>query len=113
MTSETAVQNNELIPERVRAVLRAHGWTWKSCGAAFGLMGGIIAPLLGFALTALAWLIGDWHGVPLKHTGTILLFLTIPLLIFGAHCLDLIDKENEHSRARDSRTEESDLAGRV
>jgi hypothetical protein len=47
------------------------------------------------ALTALGWFIGDWHGFHFGRDGSVLLFLTIPLLIFGAHCLDFMDKETE------------------
>jgi hypothetical protein len=31
----------------------------------------------------------------LQRFSTILLFLTIPLLVLGAHCLDLLDAERE------------------
>ena len=95
MTSEFALRNDDLTLGRIRATLRDHGWTWKSTGACVGLLGGVIAPLVGLALTALAWFIGDWHGFHLGRDGAVLLFLTIPLLIFGAHCLDLMDKETE------------------
>jgi hypothetical protein len=62
----------------------------------FGLSCGIISPLIGSVLTAIAWFTGpEWHGLPLHRGGTVLLFLTIPFLIFGAHCLDLIDKQNK------------------
>lgn len=97
MTSEFAVRHNDLPPERLRAALRCHGWTWKSTGACVGLFGGVILPLVGLALTALAWFTGDWHGFHLRRDGAVLLFLTIPLLIFGAHCLDLLDKEIERA----------------
>lgn len=97
MTSEFAVRDNDLPPGRLRAALQCHGWTWKSTGACLGFFGGVIAPILGLALTALAWFIGDWHGFHLQRDGTIFLFLTIPLLIFGAHCLDLLDKEDERA----------------
>ena len=74
-------------------LLRVHGWTFKTGGAAFGLCGGIVAPVLGAVLTAIAWFTGpEWHGHLLQRDGTVLLFLTIPLLILGAHCLDLLDK---------------------
>ena len=44
----------------------------------------------------MSWVIGPhWHGFFIQRYGTVLLFLAIPLLIFGAHCLDLMDKEDE------------------
>lgn len=95
MISAVSLRDDELTPGRVRDTLRAHGWTWKSTGACVGMLGGVIAPLAGLALTVLAWFIGDWHGFHLGRDGAVFLFLTIPLLIFGAHCLDLLDKEAE------------------
>lgn len=101
MTSEAALRDIDLTPGRVRATLSEHGWSWKSTGACVGLLGGVFAPLLGSALTALAWFIGDWHGFHLGRDGTALLFLTIPLLIFGAHCLDLLDKQNSKTKEQE------------
>lgn len=71
-------------------------WTWKTGGALFGLGAGILSPLLGEALTILAWFSGSsWHGLPIHALGTALFVFTFPLLAFGAHCLDLIDRENK------------------
>ena len=95
MTTEFAVRDNSVPPARLRGAFRDRGWTMKSTGACVGLIGGVVAPLVGLALSSLAWFIGDWHGFHLGRDGTILLFLTIPLLIFGAHCLDLLDKERQ------------------
>jgi hypothetical protein len=62
----------------------------------FGLSLGIISPLVGSVLTSIAWFTGsEWHGFFIQRSGTVLLFLTIPLLVFGAHCLDLMDKQDE------------------
>ncbi len=86
--------------------MRVHGWTWRSGGAVCGLGFGIICPLIGSILTAIAWFTGPkWHGLFLQRDGTVLLFLTIPLLIFGAHCLDLMEKQDE--RVRKSRSHQS------
>jgi hypothetical protein len=80
--------------------VRVYGWTWRSGGAAFGLGAGIICPIIGSVFTAIAWFTGPvWQGMYLRRDGTILLALTIPLLLFGAHCLDLVD-----SRGRTTRT---------
>ena len=57
-----------------------------------GLGGGLAAALVGSFLTALAWFTGPiWHGLFLQRDGMILHFVTIPLLLLGAHCLDLLD----------------------
>jgi Ca2+/Na+ antiporter len=106
MTRKSAVGTTELTPSTVIDALSLHGWTWKSCGAVVGFCGGIIASLLGLVVTAIAWFTGaEWQGVHLQRDGTILLFLTIPLLIFGAHCLDLIDKQDEKASKPRVKTE--------
>ena len=87
---------NHLTPDAIAETLRQHGWTWTSCGGVCGLVGGIIAPALGSALTAISWFTGaKWGGFHVQRTGAILLFLTIPLLLLGAHCLDLLDRERK------------------
>jgi hypothetical protein len=70
-------------------------------GASCGLCFGILSPLVGSLLTAISWFTGPyWHGFFIQRDGTVLLFLTIPFLIFGAHCLDLMDKEEELAKGR-------------
>ena len=89
----SALRDNDRSPRSVINELRLHGWSWKSVGAVFGLCAGIISALIGSILTAIAWFSGPtWHGFAMQRDGTVLLFLTIPLLIFGAHCLDLMDQ---------------------
>lgn len=68
--------------------------TWKTRGAAFGLFGGLMAPILGSIFTVISWFIDSaWHGVSLRNLGTSLFVVAIPLLILGAHCLDLLDND--------------------
>jgi hypothetical protein len=70
--------------------IKYHGWTCATVGAVAGLAGGFLAALLGSALLLVAWVEGaaQGSGVSLHRWGTILLLLTMPLLVFGAHCLD-------------------------
>jgi hypothetical protein len=69
-------------------------WNWKNCAAVFGLCAGFAAPILGSIVTAISWFKDpSWHGLSLHQAGTTLFVLTLPLLILGAHCLDLLDKE--------------------
>jgi hypothetical protein len=77
------------------ARIREAGYTWHTAGAVVGLLFGIISPLVGSVLTAISWFSGpQWHGFSVQRYGTALLFITIPLLILGAHCLDLMDEQD-------------------
>ena len=68
--------------------------TWRTRGVVIGLSGGLIAPLLGSALTIITWFRDPaWHGLPLHTAATTLFVVTLPLLLLGAHCLDLLDKQ--------------------
>jgi hypothetical protein len=101
MANEFHPQKTALTEQTLIGELRLHRFSWKTGGAVFGLGVGIAAPLLGSILTAIAWITGPvWHGMSLQRDGTILLFLTIPLLIFGAHCLDLLDRQTDRAQLR-------------
>jgi len=78
-----------------------HGWNWLSVGAVFGLCFGIFSPIIGSILTILAWVIGPrWHGFLIHRDATALFALTIPLLILGAHCLDLLDRRDVRPKVK-------------
>jgi hypothetical protein len=84
---------------RIEFRAKNQGWNYQSIGACAGLAGGVIAALSGSLLTAITWFTGTGAGSSYLHTlGTMLLFLTIPLLILGAHCLDLAEKQAEKAR---------------
>jgi hypothetical protein len=70
--------------------------SWKSRGAVAGLCAGFGAPIAGLILTIVSWFRDPaWHGLALHQVGTSLFIAALPLLVFGAHCLDLLDKEKE------------------
>lgn len=79
-----------------------HGtWNWKSGAAAFGLGAGFIAPVCASIATVVSWFTDPvWHHVSLHQAGTTLFFVTLPLLILGAHCLDLIDRDKKLASQR-------------
>jgi len=63
-------------------------------GALVGLVGGVVAGLFGAALTAASWfVINEGARHLFSTTGTALLVLTIPLLIFSGYCLDWMEKD--------------------
>lgn len=101
MTTELLVSKMNLTPHVVIEQMRTHGSNWTNWGAVCGLSLGIIAPVVGALLTVITWFTGsEWHGLHLHRTGTVLFVLTIPLLIFGAHCLDLSDRQERAGRNR-------------
>jgi hypothetical protein len=63
-------------------------------GALAGLVGGVVAGFFGAVLTAASWFAINAGARRLfSTTGTVLLLLTIPLLIFGGYCLDWMEKD--------------------
>jgi hypothetical protein len=85
---ETEARLKELLTASSRV-----GWTWQTRCAVAGLAGGSIASILGTLMWAGGWALGDEsHGLSMHVAGNILLLSTIPLLLAGAHCLDLLDK---------------------
>ena len=75
---------------------------WKSRGAVVGLSAGFIAAMAGSFVTIVSWFRDPvWRGLALHQAGTGLFLLVLPLLVFGAHCLDLLDKEKEVRHGHD------------
>lgn len=69
-------------------------WTWKNYAALFGLGGGLLAPIFGSILTMISWFADpEWHGLSMHRAATTLFVLSMPLLLLGAHCLDLLDRD--------------------
>jgi hypothetical protein len=67
---------------------------WKITGSLFGVFGGLMSPIIGSVVTIVSWVADPaWHGLSLHIAGTSLFVITFPLLAFGAHCLDLLEKE--------------------
>lgn len=78
---------------------RRGGLTWQAAGAVSCNVGGVLAGAVGTLLSAVAWALGDESGgLSLHNVGGVLLLSMIPLLILGAHCLDLLDRRVERSR---------------
>jgi hypothetical protein len=65
-----------------------------SGGAIIGLFGGAAASLFGSILTGASWFAAnDGTRQFLSMTGSTLLFMTIPLIVIGACCLDWMEKD--------------------
>lgn len=94
--------------EDMHRLIEINPWAWQSIGAVSGLVGCVLSPVLGTLLIALTWSIHSERVVSYLNGLSIVSFaLTIPLLAFGAHCLDLLERKS----ARASSTEEEQSRG--
>lgn len=102
-----ALQEDFPTPQVAMKDLLRGSWNCKTGGVALGLIGGFIALIAGSIVTAISWFVDPkWHGVVLHQTGTFLFILAIPLLILGAHCLDLLDKDKRPAHASGEKGQE-------
>ena len=86
-------------PRRLMAEAKLNGWTWQWLGAVFGLGSGLACVLFDSLSTVVVWFAGTGsHPLLLHRLETALLLLTIPLLMFGAHCLDLIERQKDEEK---------------
>ena len=78
-------------------------------GAASGLFGGVGAGVCGAVFMAASWFVANQGARQwLSTAGTVLLFLTIPLLIIGGYCLDWLEKDKPQRAYRAVRYEDDD-----
>jgi hypothetical protein len=74
-----------------------------------GLAGGLFAATSGAVFTVASWFVAN-EGVRqwLSTAGTVLFFLTIPLVIFGGFCMDWVEKNKPHRGYKVTRYEDDD-----
>src|SRR5215510_5697037 len=111
VTTQTSHEEFQTPHSAINELIHRNGHgngNWKSRGAVFGLLGGFIALLVGSVITLISWFSDPvWHGIFMHQAATSLFVLGIPLLIFGAHCLDLIDRENKLAGASQRNRQEN------
>jgi hypothetical protein len=73
-------------------------WSWEATCAFCCFVGGIGAALLGSTLTAITWVLGTQLHPWLRGSGTALLIITIPLLIFSGYCMDWMELDRSNRR---------------
>jgi hypothetical protein len=74
--------------------------------AIIGLFGGAAVSLFGSILTGASWFVAtDGTRQLLSVTGSVLLFLTIPLIVLGACCLDWMEKDKSEIGSKTGRHE--------
>jgi len=97
--------------QEIESLIKKNRGRWQSACAVTGLVGGVVAPLLGTMFEAIAWFINSIPVNSYLHVLSIVLCaLTIPLLTLGASCLDLL--EAKHTRLSPVGRRTFALAGR-
>ncbi len=80
--------------EEMHHLIEINPWAWQSIGAMSGLIGCVVSPVIGSLLIALSSFVHSESLVSSLNGLSIISFvLTIPLLAFGAHCLDLLERK--------------------
>jgi hypothetical protein len=78
-------------------------------GAAVGLFGALVSGVFGAVFTAASWFVANEDARRwLSTTGTVWLFLTIPLLIIGGYCMDWVEKDKTQRYSKVLRYEDDD-----
>jgi hypothetical protein len=79
--------------EEIESLIKKNPWAWESTGGIVGLVGGVLSPVVGSLLIAVGWLI-DSPEFSLLHILSMGLFaVTIPLVVGGVLCLDLLERK--------------------
>jgi hypothetical protein len=76
----------------VESLIKKNPWAWQSVCAVLGLAGGVISPFLGGASDIISWFVSSTTVNSYLHVLSIVFCaLTIPLLVLGACCLDVLE----------------------
>lgn len=80
--------------QEIETLIKKNPWAWQSVCAVVGLVGGVIAPILGATSDVITWF-GSSNAVnsSLHVLSIVLCALTLPLIILGAFCLDSLQRK--------------------
>jgi hypothetical protein len=93
--------------EEMESLIKTNPWSWQSVGSILGLVGGVLSPVLGTLLIAIGWLIDSPEFSVLHLLSMGLFAVTIPLLVGGAHCLDLLERRASEVLVHEQEPEKS------
>jgi hypothetical protein len=109
MNALAFVHQNAQVTMKPRATGRGLRAKAHAAGVVAGLLGSVAVALSGTLLTLAGWLADDTGAQHwLSTAGSMLLFLTIPLLILGAFCLDWLEKDTSHRDSKAGRYDDDD-----
>ncbi|MGI9107946.1 MAG: hypothetical protein ACR2G4_17060 [Pyrinomonadaceae bacterium] len=81
--------------QEIESLVKKNPWAWQSVCGVLGLAGGVSAPFLGATSDVMTWFINSQTvNSHLQVLSSVFCALTIPLLILGAFCLDLLEAKS-------------------
>lgn len=109
MNASALARQNAQVVIKPRLTGRRAPTQAQTLGAIAGIAGGIGAAMFGAAFTTASWVVTNESARQwLSAAGTALLFLTIPLLVFGGYCLDWMERDKPHHYSKIAHYEDDD-----
>jgi hypothetical protein len=80
--------------QEIETLIKKSPWAWQSVCAVVGLVGSVIAPILGATTDVITWFAHSQSLNSHLHVLSIVFCaLTLPLIILGAFCLDSLQRK--------------------
>ena len=90
-------------PELLRRRSGDGSSAWKRWGAMVGIVGGPVSGVAGVCLLLVSYAVVAARTASIvAAAGNLLVFLVIPLLMLGAHCLDCLEEDRAAKPTRDT-----------
>jgi hypothetical protein len=76
-------------------LIKENEWTWQSLVVTITLGIGVLSPVIGTGLNLIVWFIPSNHlRTLLYETSMAFYVITLPLVVLGSHCLDLLEQKS-------------------
>lgn len=83
---------------RAYLLIKENKRSWQSALAVLAFVGGFLSPFVGAFLNLIDWFTAEAAEIQhsfLYKTSMVFYALTLPLLLLGSHCLDLLEKKSD------------------
>lgn len=95
MTNETIIKNEQFVSNSA-----TRQWDWWQLFAAIFMLSGLLAIVVAQVLTFLMWLFHlEIFQFSLQSITNLFFYVSFPLLLVGACCLDKVDENRRKKRA--------------
>jgi hypothetical protein len=85
-----------------RESVRNAPFRWEEIAAFLSVIGAMGGAIAGSLITASVWIVGAEAHPWLRHLGTALLVIAVPLWLLSGCCLDWLEKNTAKNRSSDA-----------